>query len=180
MSAEKVGIRYAKAIFDEAVSTASLDTIFQDFNLLNNTLKDSKELRVLFNSPVVKSFKKEAITNQIFSKKVSPQTEKFLQIIIQQGREKYLSNIIAAFYKMYNEKNGISEVTVTTATELDAASENKIVDYIKKTSGYPNVKINKKIDQQILGGFIVDFGGKLFDNSVLYKLNKIKKEITLN
>ncbi|HPH88487.1 MAG TPA: F0F1 ATP synthase subunit delta, partial [Chitinophagales bacterium] len=75
---------------------------------------------------------------------------------------------------------GISEVTVTTATTLDTASEQKIEAFIKKTSGYPNVKINKKIDTEILGGFVVDFGGKLYDNSVRYKLNKIKKEISLN
>lgn len=178
MSAEKIGIRYAKALFDEAQKSTSLDTIQQDLSLLNNTLKSSKDLRVLFESPVVKSFKKSAIVNQIFSGKVNPLTEKFLQIVVQQGREKYFTNIIAAFFKMYNDKNGISEVTVTTATELDIDSENKIADYIKKTSGYPNVKINKKIDNQILGGFIIDFGGKLYDNSVLYKLNKIKKEIS--
>jgi F0F1-type ATP synthase delta subunit len=42
------------------------------------------------------------------------------------------------------------------------------------------VKINKKIDTAILGGFVVDFGGKLYDNSVRYKLRKIEKEISLN
>ncbi len=81
---------------------------------------------------------------------------------------------------MYNEKNGISEVNVTTAIPMEGESEQKIIDFIKKTSGLPNVKINKKIDTAIMGGFIVDFGGKLYDNSIRYKLNKVKKEISLN
>ena len=81
---------------------------------------------------------------------------------------------------MYNESKGISEVIVTTATELDAANEEKISNFIKAKSGYPNVKIIKKIDASVIGGFIVDFGGRLFDNSIRYKLNKVEKELSLN
>lgn len=180
MSAEKLGTRYAKSLFMEATNKAALDTVFADLNLLQNTLNSSRDLRAVFNSPVIKSYKKEAITKQIFSGKINPITENFLQVVIQQGRDAFLKDIIVAYTKMYNEKNGISEVNVTTAIPLDTASEQKIADFIKATSGNPNVKINKKVDAAIAGGFIVDFGGKIYDNSVRYKLNKIKKEISLN
>ena len=180
MSAEKVAKRYAKALFDEAISKASLDTIHADLSFIDTTLKANKELKAVFKSPIIKSYKKLEITKQIFGGKIDTTTEKFLQLVIQQSRDAYLHEIIAAFLKMYNENKGISEVTVTTATELDAANEQKIISFIKAQSGYPNVKINKKTDASIIGGFIVDFGGKLYDNSVQYKLNKIKKEISLN
>jgi len=180
MSAEKLSKRYAKAIFDEAVSTGSLDAIYADLGLIDATLLSSRELKSVFKSPIIKSHKKLTIANQIFEGKVSALTQRFLQLIIQENRDNFISEIIAAFFKLYNEEKGISEVTVTTATTLDTASEQKIEAFIKKTSGYPNVKINKKIDTEILGGFVVDFGGKLYDNSVRYKLNKIKKEISLN
>jgi F-type H+-transporting ATPase subunit delta len=180
MSAEKLSKRYAKAIFDEAVSTGSLDAIYADLGLIDSTLKSSRELKAVFKNPVIKSHKKQIIVSQIFDGKINALTQKFLQLIVKEGRDNFMSEIIAAFFKSYNEVKGISEVTVTTATELDTASEQKIVDFIKTTSGYPNVKINKKIDTAILGGFVVDFGGKLYDNSVRYKLRKIEKEISLN
>ena len=178
MSVEKLSKRYATALFNE--SAGSLDAIYADLVLIDATLKSSKELKSVFKSPIIKSYKKEAITKEVFGGKINAATEKFLQLIIQQNRDAYLPEIISAFFALYNENKGISEVTVTTATELDSANEQKIVDFIKKTSGYPNVKINKKTDASILGGFIVDFGGKLYDNSVQYKLSKIKKEISLN
>lgn len=180
MSAEKVGKRYAKALFDEASKEGSLDLIYADLGVITATLKSSKELKAVFKSPIIQSHKKLTITAQIFSGKVNAITEKFLQLLVEHGREVFIQDVIAAFVKLYNESKGISEVTVTVASELDAASEQKIVDFIKATSGYPNVKINKKTDTAILGGFIVDFGGKLYDNSVRHKLNKIKKEISLN
>ena len=180
MSAEKISKRYAKALFDESVSTNSLDAIYADLGLIDATLKSNRELKAVFKSPVIKSHKKLAIVSQIFDAKVNPLTQKFLQLIIQEGRDNFITEMIAAFFNLYNETKGISEVTVTSATELDQASEQKIADFIKKTSGYPNVKINKKVDATILGGFIIDFGGKLYDNSVRYKLKKIEKEISLN
>ena len=178
MSVEKLSKRYAKALFNE--SAGSLDVIYADLVLIDAALKSSKELSLVFKNPIIKGFKKEAITKEIFGGKINVATENFLELVIRQNRDTYLPEIIAAFFRLYNESKGISEVTVTTAIELDSANEQKIVDFIKKTSGYPNVKINKKTDASILGGFIVDFGGKLYDNSVRYKLNKIKKEISLN
>lgn len=180
MSAEKVGKRYAKALYDEAVKTGSLDAVHTDLLLLDSTLNASKELKSMFKSPIIQASKKQAITAQIFKDKINPISSNFLMLLLQNKRESYITDIISAFFSLYNESKGISEVTVTTAVDLDAASEQKIIGFIKATSGYPNVKINKKIDNSILGGFIVDFGGKLYDNSVKYKLNKIKKEISLN
>ncbi len=180
MSAEKVGKRYAKALFDEAAASSSLDAVSVDLDFIDATLKSSRELKAVFKSPVVPGHKKSEITKQIFSGKLKPVTEKFLQLLIAQSREGYIQDIIAAFVRLFNESKGISEVTVTTATELDAENEEKIISFIKAQSGYPNVKINKKTDASIIGGFIVDFGGKLYDNSVRYKLNKIEKEISLN
>ena len=116
----------------------------------------------------------------VFNGKVNALTDNFLKLLVEHNREAYVQDVIAAFVKQYNESKGISEVTVTTASELDAANEQQIIAFIKAKSGYPNVKINKKTDAAIIGGFIVDFGGKLYDNSVRYKLNKIKKEISLN
>ncbi|MDB5226986.1 MAG: F0F2-type synthase subunit delta [Bacteroidota bacterium] len=180
MSVEKISKRYAKAIFDEAVSTATLDVVYTDLDFIKRTLKESRELRAVFKSPVIKEHKKLIIASQIFSDKISSVTEQFLNLLINQSREMYLPEIIDSFFRLYNENKGISEVTVTSATELDEANEQKIISFIKSQSGYPDVKINKKVDPSIIGGFIVDFGGKLYDNSIRYKLSKVTKELTLN
>ena len=62
MSAEKVGKRYAKALFNEAVSAGSLDAIYADLGLIDATLKSSKELKAVFKSPIIKSHKNGKIS----------------------------------------------------------------------------------------------------------------------
>lgn len=180
MSAEKLSIRYAKALFDDATQKGSLDTIFADLNIINVAILSSKELKAVYKSPIIRGEKKQTITNEIFGGKISMITAQFLKLLIQQGREAYIQDVLASFFKLYNNYKGISEVTVITATELDAENEQKISSFIKAQSGFPNVKINKKVDESILGGFIINFGDKKYDNSVLYKLNKIKTGISLN
>jgi F-type H+-transporting ATPase subunit delta len=180
MSAEKLSIRYAKSLFDEANQKGTLDAIFADLGTINAAINSSKELKAMYKSPIIRGAKKQAITNEIFGGKISATTSQFLQLLIQHGRENYIQEVFASFFKLYNLQKGISEVTVITASELDAANEQKISSFIKAQSGFPNVKINKKVDESILGGFIVNFGDKQYDNSVRNKLNKIKKEISLN
>jgi F-type H+-transporting ATPase subunit delta len=180
MSAEKLSRRYAKALFDEAVSKASLDAVHADLDFIKKTLKSSRELKAVLKSPIIQSYKKQAIVTETFAGNVGALTQDLLKLLVSQSRAGYLPDIIVSFFRMYNDSKGISEVKVTTATEMDADNEQKIVEYIKAKSGYPNVKINKKVDAAILGGFIVDFGGKLLDNSVRYKLEKIEKELSSN
>src|SRR6187402_665295 len=108
MSAEKLSKRYAKAIFDEAVSTGSLDAIYADLGLIDSTLKSSRELKAVFKSPVIKSFKKQEIVSQIFNDKVNSLTQRFLQLLVKDGRDNFITEIIASFFKLYNETKGIS------------------------------------------------------------------------
>ncbi|MBK6273807.1 MAG: ATP synthase F1 subunit delta [Saprospirales bacterium] len=180
MSAEKLSIRYAKSLFDEATQKAALDTVFADLNVIDAAINSSKDLKAMYKSPIIRAAKKQTITTEIFGSKVSTLTNQFLELLINHGRETYIQQVFASFFKLYNLQKGISEVTVVTATELDAANEQKISSFIKAQSGFPNVKINKKVDASILGGFIVNFGDKQYDNSVLNKLNKIKTGISLN
>jgi F-type H+-transporting ATPase subunit delta len=180
MSAEKLALRYAKALFGEAGGTASVDAVNEDMKFIKATLKASRELRAVFKSPVIQKHKKLVIAEQVFGNKIQKLTSDFIHLLINQNREAFLPDVLNAFFKLYNESKGITVVNVTTATELDAANEEKIVRFIKSQSGYPNIQINKKIDPSIIGGFIIDFGGKLFDDSIRYKLNKVSKELSLN
>lgn len=180
MSADKIALRYAKALFDESNHQGTLDTIFADLQLVNDTFEASRELRAVFRNPVIKSHDKQAIANQLFRGKVSQLTENFLHLLIFEHREAYLVACVQQFTRLYNHVKGISEVTVTTATEMDAAAEQQIEAFVRKESGKPNVKINKKVDAAIGGGFIVNFGDRMFDNSVRYKLSKLKKELSFN
>jgi F-type H+-transporting ATPase subunit delta len=180
MSVDKIALRYAKALFDESKHQGTIDVINDDLQLINNTFDTSRELRAVFKSPIIKSDKKERIAEQLFQGKIQPLTSNFISMLILEHREGFIQDSIRQFDRLFNEHKGISEVTVTTAVEMDPAIQQQIEAFVRKESGKPNVKIHKKVDPAIGGGFIVNFGDRLFDNSIRFKLGKIKKELSFN
>ncbi len=180
MSVDKLALRYARALFSESKEKGSLDDVYGDLQLIQDTFTASRELRAVFKNPIIYSSKKEQIAEELFSKKLSGLSMNFVRLMIFEHREAFLVDAVNQFSRLYNEAKGISEVTVTTAAEMDPAVEQQIESFVRKESGKPNVKIHKAIDPAIGGGFIVDFGDRLFDNSVRYKLNKLKKELSFN
>lgn len=180
MSADKIALRYATALFNEAKQQGTLDTVHNDLQLMHDTFESSRELRAVYKNPIIHSDKKELIADQLFKDKISRLTADFIRLLIFEHREAFIMECIQQFVRLYNNIKGISEVIVTTAVEMDTAIQQEIEAFVRKESGKPNVKINKKIDNAIGGGFIVNFGDRLYDNSVRYKLNKLKKELSFN
>jgi F-type H+-transporting ATPase subunit delta len=177
MSAEKLANRYSSAFFDDAVANQKLEKVKQDVNLIAQTITVSKDFDNFIKNPIIETSKKQSVIQELFASKLDTVTMNFLKLLIVNRREMYLPLILKKFVNKYNDVNGITEVNVSVAAELDAATQNKIEDFIKKQSGKPNVKINQKVDASILGGFVIDFGDKILDNSVKYKLNKIRQEL---
>jgi len=177
MSAEKLANRYADAIFSESTSTNKLEQTFADLKVVADAITESRAFRNYLKSPIIDSTKKLDVFKELFAAKLQTTTMQFLNIIINNKREQYLSLILSKFFSKYNQAKGITEVNVTVASELDTDTQSKIEHYIKTQSGKSNVKINQKIDASILGGFIVDFGDKILDNSVKQKLKKVRQQI---
>jgi F-type H+-transporting ATPase subunit delta len=180
MSAEKVALRYATALFNESKEQGSVDGIYADLQVIYDAFEVSRELRAVFKNPIIPSHKKEQIAGELFNGKISPLSTSFIRLLIFEHREGLIMDCIKQFERLFNNFKGISEVTVTTAVEMDVAIQQQIEAFVRRESGKPNVKIHNKIDDKIGGGFIVNFGDRLYDNSVRYKLSKMKKELSFN
>jgi F-type H+-transporting ATPase subunit delta len=63
--------------------------------------------------------------------------------------------------------------TVTTAETLTPEMEAKILSKVKSLTG-SEVNLKNKIDQEILGGFILRIGDQQYDASIQGKLNDLK------
>ena len=70
-------------------------------------------------------------------------------------------------------------MTITITVPENASDEiyNKICDGFRKRYG-DNVKFLKETDGSIIGGFIAEANGTVYDTTVRAKLNEIKRVIT--
>ncbi|MDX2195842.1 MAG: ATP synthase F1 subunit delta [Cytophagales bacterium] len=176
MSEYRVASAYAKSLIDLSMQQNVLDQIHNDMVLAARVCSQSRELRNLLSSPIVHIYKKLEIVKQIFEHKVHTLSFQFFILITKKGRDRYLYAIVNEFISQYRKIQGLETLTVTTAVKIDKKLQNSILDAVKNISD-KKLEINTKVDPSILGGFLVNAGGRQLDASVRKKLNDYKKGI---
>ena len=176
MNDTRAAIRYAKAILDIAVDNKATAAVENDMRSVVKTISDSKELKDMLSSPIIKSESKKKALNNIFSG-VNPITEGMIRLLVNNKRIGML-NDVALKYIILNEKlKGQDVAFVTTAVPLTPVLEKKILDQVAKLNGN-KVTIENKIDESIIGGFVLRVGDLQFDASIANKLSNLKREFT--
>jgi len=100
----------------------------------------------------------------------------FLSILIYNNQIKNLLNIISRFNHMVSANSTINKIDLIVANKLEENEMQIIVESLcKKLSSNP--KINIIEDSNIIGGMKLRIGNKIFDNSISYQINELKKTL---
>ncbi len=180
MSAQRIASRYAKSLLDFAVEQNSVQEILGDMNTFK-AMAENRDLQLLLKSPIVNAVTKQKVFTALFGDKLSKTTNSFFEIILRKGRESYLGSIADSFIALYKQSRGISDVTLTTATPLSEEVLARIKgELLKSTATDKEVEIKTEVDPAILGGYIIEIGDRLYDDSVAHKLEELKKNFVGN
>jgi F-type H+-transporting ATPase subunit delta len=173
----RVAARYAKSLLDLAKDQNKLEVIKSDVDSMKQMM-GNRDFYLLLKSPIVSPAKKKAVLEKIFSSaKMDEMTTAFARILIAKGRESNLPEIATAFLDQYKALKNITSVRITSATEL---TEQEMKDIKAKlladeTTGQ-DLAIETVIDPSIIGGFILEYDGTVYDASVTQKLKEIRRE----
>ncbi len=179
MSEYRIASRYAKSLLDLAVEKKQLEEVNKDMLMFFETVKENRDLLLMLKSPIITHDKKLAILNKLFAGKVNDLTMAIFQILTKKHREAYLAQIATEFHHQYNVKKGIEEATVTTTFPLSAALRKEFEAVVKKIT-HKNVELTEKVDDSLIGGFILKIGDRQIDDSVSSKLQALRVEFTKN
>ena len=86
------------------------------------------------------------------------------------------SGIVKQFREMYNDKFKLADITVTSSEPLTADMKEKISAKMSQVIG-KTVTIIEKVDPNIIGGIVIDYGSRRYDGSVKARLNALKAEL---
>ena len=104
----------------------------------------------------------------------------FNKLLIIKGRERNLPEIAVAFADAYKVEKHIHTVKLTTASPISDATKEKIINQIKSTAGYEKIEIEEKVNEDLIGGFVLQIGDQLVDASISYDLKAIAKQFENN
>ena len=177
MSAYRIGQRYAKSLLDFAGERDKTEKVTDDIRMLEAVINESRELRVLLHSPIVKVDQKRKVLETIFNGRVEKETLAFIMMLVSKRRESYLDEITKAFIQLHNERTNITPATLVTAAAANAALKAEVISLLKQKFGKGEVDLATGVDDSLIGGFILRFDDKLYDSSVRSQLIAIKKEL---
>ena len=176
----RLAARYAKSILDLAIERGQLEEVHDDMLFLQQAFRSSRELLVMIKSPVIKADKKDKVLGAIMAGKVSVITATFNKLLLSKGREFYLPEIITAFIDQYKEYKGIHMVKLTTAVPVGEELKKSIMDKISADKHLKNIELVTSVNEDLIGGFVLEIGDELVDASIAFDLKNIKKQFQNN
>ncbi|MEO5909214.1 MAG: ATP synthase F1 subunit delta [Ginsengibacter sp.] len=180
MNNPRLAQRYAKSLIDIATEMKQLDAVHNDVVFLKSVTDKSREFVLMLNSPIINPGKKYKVIHSITEGKISKITETFLKLLCNKSREANLPGVITSFIEQYNTNIGLHNAKLTTATPISKELADSFISKIKASTSYENVHLETLVDENIIGGFILQMEGKLIDNSILRNLHDVKKEFANN
>ncbi len=177
MSGSKTGIRYAKAVLQQATEAGNAKEVFADMQDIATTLTNSKELRVVLQSPVIKGEDKKEALLKIF-KLQSKATHSLIEVLISNHRINQLGNVASAYTTLYNDAKGVKSAKVTTAVPLSESLEKQVLAKVEELTGSKSVTLENEIDESIIGGFILRVGDLQYNASIANQLGNLKREFS--
>jgi F-type H+-transporting ATPase subunit delta len=136
-----------------------------------------EEAMRLLSNPSVSAAARVEVLERILGDDVSGAQRNLLALMIRRGRFEQLPAVIREFGRLYRQREGIVEATVTAASALDAAELESLQARLESLTG-ARVELEQAVDPAVLGGVVVRVGDQLIDGSVRGRLERLRNDLT--
>ena len=166
---------YAEALFDVAKDKGKLDAIGADLGQFADAVSGNRDLQTFLFSPHFATAEKVEGLKRALSGADS-ELLNFLELLIEKHRMPEIFRIGREFEQLWKVENKRIDVTVTSAVELDPAVVNKVGEEIERQTGQ-KVELASRVDDEILGGIVLQVGNMVLDASIRSRLEKLRKSV---
>ena len=124
-----------------------------------------KNINKIYAEALYEMLEKEAGTEGVISS--------FLNILKNKSQLHRVNKIINEFEKIFNQKNSIAKLKVTSAYRLDR----NVIDKIAKALNISQYELETDTNKDLIGGFVARYNDNLIDLSIKNNLNKLNQKL---
>lgn len=171
-----VSVRYARALLKCSLEANLEEKVYKEMITLAESYIKVPELRRTIDNPMIATDKKALLLKAAAGGEVSAITERLIQLVLKEGREKVMQFIANSYITLYRQQKNITRGKLTTAVAVTPQVEEKMKQMVmSRTNGV--VEFTTEVDPEIIGGFILEYDTYRMDTSVKSQLNKILKQL---
>lgn len=161
---------YAHALFELAEAQGAVATVRAELEELAAMAAGDADLGAFFRSEALDSERRAALLEKWFRGKLSDLVLNTLLVANRNGRVGLIEPLRRAFVLRQERGAGQVEAVATTAVPLDDAGREQVRAVAGKLSGKQPL-VDFQVDEQILGGLILQIGDWRYDDSVRRQLH---------
>jgi F-type H+-transporting ATPase subunit delta len=165
---------YAEALFEAAREREELEGVMEDMNEFSGALYGSEELRLFFYGGQIPEREKRRAIDAL-TEGMKGSTRNFLKVLVDNGREGILDDVVRRYEELVKEHMGRVEVEVTTAIELSEDAMNNLKERLGRVLEGREVLLETRVDPHLLGGAVFRFGGQMMDGSIRGRLESLRE-----
>lgn len=174
--AGKLATRYARALIRVTETSKAIELSNQLLSVAN-LWKESKELRdVILNPMFDKTQRQAAFLSLANSMGVDTFLARFLEVVFERDRITFLPEIAEQFAELAAEQARNVAVHIKVAREI-SAEESRELELSLGQHIPGNLQFSWQIDENILGGVLVEYQGKILDGTLSGKLERMEKAL---
>ncbi len=176
MAESRVAIRYARALFELTSEKTQLEPVVSDLKSVRKMYEGSPEFRALLDSPVIPKDEKLKVANRLFRSTLQPITFNFLRLLIEKTRENLLFDVVDQFQELVDESMGVLRGELITAYPFSTEQLDSLKKKLDEETG-KDVLLEQRVDESLIGGFVVRLKDTVIDNSLKNQLTKLRTRL---
>ena len=175
---DSVASRYAIALLSIAKEENKVNEYVNEVENLLNIFESNSDLVLLLKDFGLSKDEKKETLSLCFENKLNEYILNLLYVLIDNKRGNYIVDVCNEFVRIglneLNIKRGIVYSTIKLTLKQLKGMESKISKMLNA-----NVTLRNIIDENLLGGFKIQVEDYILDDSMKYRLEKLKETITL-
>ena len=168
------GRRYGQAIFELAQEQGAVEEWGHDVALVAQAFQDA-EFGVLLKHAGVSAEDKRRATEAVLSG-TQPLVRNMVDLLVARGLVDAISEACSEYIELQDQMEGRQGVEVTTAVPLEPAEVERITEFVTDLIGR-EVVVTPHVDEEILGGLVIQIGDRLLDGSARARLNGLRERL---
>lgn len=167
--------RYAQALYDLARERDELAAVRSGLGLVASLLGDEPVFARFFYNPTVRPERKGELLATVLPT-LPPLVHRFVQVVAQKRRERYLPAIAREFEALVDQALNIVDVHVTSALPADGFIRETVKPRLEQALGR-SVRLHVRVDPDLLGGLVVQVGDRRYDGSLRRRLARLREKV---
>ena len=167
---------YASAIFEVARAEGSLDEVEDELFRFARVLDGNDDLRDTLTDPSLPAERRQAIVDDLLSKKASPLTTSLVSFLVGAGRARDLPEIIGRVVERAARERRRVVAEVRSAMPLDESVRERLAQALSSNLG-KDVEVKVVVDPSVMGGLSARIGDTIIDGTVRHRLDQLRERL---